>query len=1040
MAVESYIEQLKTRFKAGISTEHSYRGDLQNFLQELCPDLLVTNEPSHISCGAPDYILTKRGIPVGYIEAKDLGANLDDKAYKEQFDRYKTSLPNLIITNYLEFRLFRNGELTTSVSIGRVDGTKVLELPANYEGFTGFIKDFGTHVSQTIRSAEKLSKMMAGKARLLASVIEKALSEDESTAKKDYIRENQSLHDQFQVFKKVLLHDLTIKEFSDIYAQTIAYGMFAARLHDPTLETFTRHEAAELIPQTNPFLRKLFQSIAGYDLDSRIAWIIDDLADVFRASDVASILKNFGKSTRQHDPIIHFYETFLGEYDPKLRKSKGVYYTPTPVVNFIVRAVDDILKTEFGLKEGISDTSKVRIKVKADGKEVEKEVHKVQILDPATGTGTFLAETIKHIHQKFEGQEGIWSSYVDQHLIPRLNGFEILMASYAMAHLKLDLLLAETGYKKGNDQRFNIFLTNSLEESHPDADTLFTNWLSIEANEANKVKKETPVMVVIGNPPYSISSSNKGKWIQDLIADYKKDLNEKKLNLDDDYIKFIRFGEYLIEKNGEGVLAYISNNSFIDGITHRQMRKHLLETFDKIYILDLHGNAKKKETCPDGSKDENVFDIMQGVSINLFLKKKLDSQSGVFAARFFERYGKRQDKYDFLSNSSCSSVEWEKLEPSSPNFFLVPSAESTSFENEHESSFSIRTLFPVNNNGLKTDRDALFLDYDSQVLESRIKELLSGQLTLEFITKYGVKDSGSYKITSIIKGQCYHPEYLHRVQYRPFDDRWIYYDPSIVSRPAKQVMKHFFQRNNVGIILPRQVPVSEKSGALVNNLLAGHKAFSAYNINTVFPLYLYPEKAEGIHGKQEREPNLNMEIVNAIASKLRLTFTPEKEQTEGTFAPIDLLDYIYAVLHSPTYREKYKEFLKIDFPRVPYPEGKETFWALVKLGGELRQIHLLESLEVEKFITSYPKDGSNLVEKLKYEGGKVWINENQYFDKVPEVAWSFFIGGYQPAQKWLKDRKSRTLSFEDIRHYQKIIVALTLTDKVMQEIDKTAKF
>jgi predicted helicase len=311
---------------------------------------------------------------------------------------------------------------------------------------------------------------------------------------------------------------------------------------------------------------------------------------------------------------------------------------------------------------------------------------------------------------------------------------------------------------------------------------------------------------------------------------------------------------------------------------------------------------------------------------------------------------------------------------------------------------------------------------------------------LEFITKYGVKDSGSYKITSIIKGQCYHPEYLHRVQYRPFDDRWIYYDPSIVSRPAKQVMKHFFQRNNVGIILPRQVPVSEKSGALVNNLLAGHKAFSAYNINTVFPLYLYPEKAEGIHGKQEREPNLNMEIVNAIASKLRLTFTPEKEQTEGTFAPIDLLDYIYAVLHSPTYREKYKEFLKIDFPRVPYPEGKETFWALVKLGGELRQIHLLESLEVEKFITSYPKDGSNLVEKLKYEGGKVWINENQYFDKVPEVAWSFFIGGYQPAQKWLKDRKSRTLSFEDIRHYQKIIVALTLTDKVMQEIDKTAKF
>ena len=271
----------------------------------------------------------------------------------------------------------------------------------------------------------------------------------------------------------------------------------------------------------------------------------------------------------------------------------------------------------------MADTSKTKIKVDVQGKKVEQEVHKVQILDPATGTGTFLAEVVKRIHQNFEGQQGIWSNYVDTHLLPRLNGFELLMASYAMAHLKLDLVLSETGFRPNSNQRFRVYLTNSLEEYHQDTGTLFANWLSTEANEANHIKRDTPVMVVMGNPPYSVSSSNKGEWIESLTADYKKDLNERNIQpLSDDYIKFIRFGQYFIEKNGSGILAYISNNSFIDGLIHRKMREELIATFDKIYILDLHGNSKKKETAPDGSADQNVFDIMQGVSINIFVKKK----------------------------------------------------------------------------------------------------------------------------------------------------------------------------------------------------------------------------------------------------------------------------------------------------------------------------------------------------------------------------------------------------------------------------------
>ncbi|HOG20665.1 MAG TPA: N-6 DNA methylase, partial [Salinivirgaceae bacterium] len=616
MTIAQYIDNIDKRYRLGISTEHTFRGDLQNLLETLVPEIQATNEPKRQSCGAPDFIITKKDIPVGFIEAKDIGDNdLDGTkkaGNKEQFDRYKASLSNLIFTDYLNFHLYIDGEFVTKISIAEITEKGIKPLTENFESFENLIKDFCSHIGQTIKSSKKLAEMMAGKARLLSDVIGKALTSDEDN------HENSTLKDQMLAFRKILIHDITAQEFADVYAQTITYGMFAARLHDPSLQNFSRQEAAELIPKSNPFLRSLFGYIAGPDIDDRIKWIVDSLADVFLACDVAEILKNFGKSTKMEDPIIHFYETFLSEYDPKLRKSRGVWYTPQPVVNFIVRAVDDILKTEFDLPQGLADTSKTKIQVDVQGKKVEQEVHKVQILDPATGTGTFLAEVVKQIYQKFEGQQGIWSNYVETHLLPRLNGFELLMASYAMAHLKLDLILrglTSSGPSKGGELsssdfghpssggagggRLKIYLTNSLEEHHPDTGTLFASWLSTEANEANRIKRDTPVMCVIGNPPYSVSSANKGEWIDSLVADYKKDLNERNIQpLSDDYIKFIRYGQYFVEKNGSGILAYISNNSFIDGIIHRQMRKNLLQTFDKIYILDLHGNSKKKETAP----------------------------------------------------------------------------------------------------------------------------------------------------------------------------------------------------------------------------------------------------------------------------------------------------------------------------------------------------------------------------------------------------------------------------------------------------------
>lgn len=1060
MTVQEYIDRVNIRFKTGISTEHTYRGDLQQLIESLVPEVSATNEPKRQKCGAPDYIITKKDIPVGFIEAKDIGdkdlKGTKKTGHKEQFDRYKASLSNLMFTDYLDFHLYRSGELITTIAIGRVvesgKGQVICPLPENFTAFENLIKEFCAQVGQTIKSSKKLAEMMAGKARLLADIIERALTGDAES------NEDSTLKSQMEAFKEILIHDITPKGFADVYAQTIAYGMFAARLHDPTLPTFSRQEAAELIPKTNPFLRKLFGYIAGPDIDDRIKWVVDSLVEVFLACDVAELLQDYGRATKMEDPIIHFYETFLAEYDPKLRKARGVWYTPQPVVNFIVRAVDDILKTEFGLKDGLADKSKTTIKVDMQGKKVAQEVHRVQILDPATGTGTFLAEVVKHIHKKFDGQQGIWNSYVEENLIPRLNGFELLMASYAMAHLKLDILLRDTGYKAKKEQRLRVYLTNSLEEHHPDTGTLFANWLSTEANEANRIKRDAPVMCVIGNPPYSVSSTNKGAWIEGLTADYKKDLNERNIQpLSDDYIKFIRYGQHYIEKNGEGVLAYISNNSFLDGLIHRQMRKHLLETFDKIYIVDLHGNAKKKECAPDGGKDENVFDIMQGVSINLFVKNGTKKKGEIANVLHYDLYGKRENKYDLLKICTLKNIEWNKLSIGKPNFYLV----KKNFEGAsiYEDGFKIDVLFKLNANGIKTQRDDASIKFTKKDCDE-IKEDFLNLSNVDLISKYGFKDVRDWTIDSARLDLRNNPILANVITYRPFDIRFMNYTgktKGIMGYPRFDLMKHMLSdKENIGLVL-----VSQPQAANLNffDCIYIVKNISDTNIYrrggpSCFPLYIYADLNEKLLIKDKigiRIPNLNKEIVDNIAEGLGLHFIPEKTDetsknpaiinTSVAFTPIDILDYIYAVLHCPKYRETYKEFLLIDFPRVPYPTDQAKFWELVRLGGELRQLHLLESEEVDKRITTYPEDGNNVVDKPRFEladgatKGRVWINGEQYFDGVPAVAWEFYIGGYQPAQKWLKDRKGRELSFDDILHYQKIIVALTETDRLMKEVD-----
>ncbi|MBL0687045.1 MAG: N-6 DNA methylase [Sulfurospirillum sp.] len=1028
--VTNYINQISKEYKTKHATEHSYRGYLKELIEKLDENIIAINEPKRVKAGSPDYLIATKSenVEIGYIEAKDIGKNIKHKSYNEQFKRYKDGLENLIITDYMAFQFYKNGSLYTSISIAKLENNKIISLGENFKEFINLIKDFTSFVGQSITSDSKLAQMMAHKAKLMSDVIHKALEED---IKDENLTD---IYGQYKTFQEMLIHDMSSKDFADMYAQTITYGMFTARYHDETLNTFSREEAAKLVPHSNPFLRSLFQQLAGYDLDTRIVWIVDSLVKIFRATNVKKILENFGNKTSRNDPIIHFYEDFIAHFNPKLRKARGIWYTPEPVVKFIVKAVDEVLKNEFELEDGLSDTSKIRKSIKEN-----KEVHKVQVLDPATGTGTFLAEIIKYIKKDFYG--GSWSKYVEDDLIPRLHGFEIIMASYAMAHLKLDLLLKLTEYVPQKRQRLKLFLTNSLETHHENTGNLFASFLATESREADRVKKDSPIMVLIGNPPYAVSSSNKSYWIQNLIKDYKKDLNERNIQpLSDDYIKFIRYGQHYIEKNGEGILAYISNNSFIDGIIHRQMRKSLLECFDKIYILDLHGNSKKKEVCPDGSKDENVFDIMQGVSINIFVKTK-ESSKKLGSVYHYDLQGKRDFKYEFLNKNSLKTIEWSKLECKEPNYFFVPKDFGAIIE--YEKGFKVEELYLENNAGVVTARDKLIVQDTKEEVEVVINNFYNLSIE-ELRLKYDLHvDSRDWKVgyakNNVENNYNFSNIKIH--SYRPFDNKYIFYtkeSKGFLSYPRYDIMKHM-QDHNIGLNLVRQSKLKGLE-ALVSKSIPSKHLITGETYN--FPLYLYPDENSL---ETKRTPNLNLDIVADIEKRLNLKFTPEKIQDLKTFAPIDILDYIYAVLHSPKYREKYKEFLKIDFPRVPYPDIK-TFYDLVKFGKELRSLHLMKNKDLNQRVIEVNEGTNEIIRKIVKKDVqlienkiKLHINDTQYISNIPLKAWEFYIGGYQPAQKWLKDRSGRELSHNDFKHYNKIINALVKTDEIMKKIDKVLK-
>lgn len=1098
-ALKTYLKQIETQYATGVTGEHSHRPALITLLRTLQNGITPVNEPKRVACGSPDLVILKSDIPLGYVETKDLGIALDKEEKSDQMRRYLGSLGNLILTDYLEFRWYVAGEKRLSAKLATItktgkaaNNTSKLKLePDGIERVSELLTAFITNQVATITNPKELAERMARTAQLTRDTITRALKEESDGGE---------LHQQMEGFRTVLLPDLTIEQFADMYAQTICYGMFAARCNKFTkannkdgvstntigtsdTQPFTRRDAAYDLPKTNPFLRKTFSHIAGPDLDERITWIVDDLAELLNRADIGAILKDFGKRTQQQDPVVHFYETFLAAYDPKMREARGVYYTPEPVVSYIVRSVDAILKRDFGLSAGLADSTKLKAK-SPDGKHTF-ETHQVQILDPATGTGTFLHGVVDHIYeQNFKNKKGMWSAYVSEHLLPRLSAFELLMAPYTVAHMKLGLQLAETGYDFQSNERLHIYLTNTLEEGYEGGKLPFVEWLVEEAMAASGIKYNAPVMVVLGNPPYSGHSSNKGKWIIDLLhgkdnqsskpsgnyfAVDGKPLDEKNPKwLNDDYVKFIRFAQWRIERTGYGILAFVTNHGYLDNPTFRGMRQSLMQTFDDIYVLDLHGNSKKKERSPDGSIDENVFDIQQGVAISILVKKAVSNtvKNKLANVYYAELYGLRNEKYRRLLELDSLSVDWSRVNPQTP--FYLFGVQNTDLLAEYEANWQTTKIFPVNSLGIVTARD----DFSVRWTSAEIWQVVNSFIQLPVETardKYNLgADVRDWKVELAQKDLRNSGPTQKRVQsllYRPFDIRYTYYTGNsrgFHCMPRNEVMQHLLTGDNLAFSTPRSIEVGNVwQHIFCSRQLTQHHTVSLKEVNYLFPLYLYPDPnkkatlfdldTEVGTGPEGRRPNLAPAFISDFQARLGLQWiTDGKGDLTTTFGPEDIFSYMYAIFHAPSYRSRYAEFLKIDFPRLPLTSNVDLFGSLVRLGAELVTIHLMEKPLSD--IATYNIPGNNQVDEVRYtepitdtsnnsnnqqQSGRVWINKTQYFEGVSPEVWNFHIGGYQVCQKWLKDRKSRQLTFDDLSHYLQIVAILAKTIELMGKIDQT---
>jgi len=1022
-----YLRAITEVANRGDAREESFYSSLATLFRSFATstgrsEVHVTTLPRQTEAGNPDFrIWNGRDRITGYVEAKlPTEEYLDRVEASEQLRRYRETFPNLILTNFLEFRLYREGQQVQRVQFARPRVMIELgQVPPVEQGsdLRDLLEQFFAFSLPQTYTAESLAVELAKRTRFLHDVVLDELREEQAG-------EPGTLLGFYEAFQTYLIANLALEDFADLYAQTITYGLFAARTR--AANGFNRRMAFHNIPRTIGILREVFRFISLGDLPEQIAWIVDDISEVLAVADVAGLLDRFYHDGKGSDPIVHFYETFLAEYDPKERERRGVYYTPEPVVDYIVRSLDRLLQDNFGKSDGLAATG-------------------VTLLDPAAGTMTFVARACRQAVRTFEEKYGAGgrTNFIREHILKNYYAFELMMAPYAVGHLKMSFFLEELGYRLGADERFRFYLTNTLEMEEL-AQTHLPGMASLaqESHLAGEVKRQRPILVILGNPPYSGHSANKGEWILGLIDDYKEvagqPLGERNPKwLQDDYVKFLRFAQWKIAQAGEGVVGMITNHSYLDNPTFRGMRWSLLQTFDEIYVLDLHGNSLKRETAPDGSPDKNVFDIRQGVAIAFFVKRggETEELATVYHA---DLWGPRDGKYDWLLEHDVATTGWQETQPK-PEFYLFVPRDEAALERYNE-FIGVTELLPVHIVGIVTSRDRFVFDFDREALQRRIQMFRNPNLSDSVVRQaFKLKDKKGWKLAEqrrkLREDEAWEERIVHCL-YRPFDIRWLCYHPELIERGREEVMRHMLTGDSLGLIVPRRV---ELAGgwyhALISGLPIEHVALSLKTIDYVFPLYLSPDTDRrdlfSVLETDERRPNLNPRAVAALAHAYGLEPTPE-----------DIFYYVYATLYAPSYREKYAEFLKIDFPRVPFTTNHELFQTLAGLGRRLADLHLLRSHELDPPAARFEGEGDNRVARTKSQGfaydprtERVHINRTQYFAPVPQEVWEYQIGGYQVAEKWLKDRKDRELGLKEIKTYCHIITAIQHTITLQEEID-----
>ncbi|OGZ14685.1 MAG: hypothetical protein A3H76_00915 [Candidatus Lloydbacteria bacterium RIFCSPLOWO2_02_FULL_54_12] len=1059
------IEQTKQKIARikDTATERSYYPLLCEFFEGFAKSDAIKLREAHATpeetttqyekkVGFPDITIRNKNELVGWIEVKTPEENLGADKFREQFTKYRESLENIIFTNLREWQLWQweDGE---SKQVGK---TIVFDLTtpngASAEDFEQLlIRFFEGRVYQT-RTPKQLALALAKKTRLLSKQVEEALETAD---------EKSDLWKLKETFEKTLIQDISSHQFANMVAETMAYSLFLSALEHERRgngNELTLTNAIDYLPTNVPILADL------YDLIKKVASAIPNiyesaqlLVDQLNASEIDRIRQKLVEHKPGEDPVIQFYEPFLAEYDPKEREARGVYYTPKPVVDYIVRSVDWILRNKFGKEKGLADES-------------------VNLLDPATGTGTFLMSAIQEIYWNTKkaneslGDEMVsceFNKIVLNHILKHFYGFELLIAPYAVAHLKLTLEIERLGFDfklskgdgdTGND-RFKIYLANTLDDPNKPPQKLFGfDSIPAESEKAQIVKRDAPILAIIGNPPYSnFGRMNRGDWILGLLKDYKKGLGERKINLDDDFIKFIRFAQWKLEKTGQGIFAMITSNTFIDGITHRQMRRSLMDTFDEIYIYNLHGNSRKGEVAPGGGKDENVFNIQQGVSINVFVKLP-EKQDGC-VVKYADLWGTREHKFATLLEENLNETRWQKVLPKEPRWFFT--VRDGAGEVEYENYPSILNGFEIYNSGMQTKRDNLTIHYSENELRTAVKDVknLSSE---EVRTKYDLPSDGRDWTVEDAKKDVGNGYREISVQYRPFDARKTIFtgkSKGFIAYPRADIMRNMIEGNNLGLILMKQVVLGgEYTHFGVANSPIDERTFKSNRGGTyLLPLYTYQESSQNnLLNDKTRRANISEEFSKNLSKQISLRYVPDgRGDLEKTFGPEDIFYYTYAIFHSPTYRTRYAEQLKIDFPRLPITGDKELFKRLVALGNELVNLHLLGENLFESSKTILDDSSkwnikiggtapANLEEwkvvDVRYDEKerRVYVNAGQYFEGVEKEVWEFMVGGYQVCEKWLKDRKKaeRVLSTDDLKHYMKIVVSLRETIRIMGEIDK----